>query len=154
MLQIEAAQTGWHRGLAVGRSPGCAQPAVRPRPEAQRALALFLKDELVVDEAALAAAPFGRLVLVDAGPDGVDGVEVAAARILDGEENLPAVRVEPVPSLATAPAAARGRCRGGARRRRSSGCGRRGTQRSAGMSELVRQAELGARPLSPSGLAN
>src|SRR6202035_827 len=57
MLQVEAAQTCFHRGLAVGRGPGCAQTAVAARPKMQRALALFLEDELVIDEAAVAAGP-------------------------------------------------------------------------------------------------
>src|SRR3954447_21916916 len=85
-LQVETAHAGLHRALAVGRGPGRAQPAIGARAEAQRTLALLLEHELVVDEPALAAAPFSRLVLVDARPDRVNGIEVATPKILDGEK--------------------------------------------------------------------
>src|SRR5882724_76378 len=153
MPQVEVAQAALHRGFAVGRGPGCTQSAIGARPEAQCALALFLEDELIVDKVAPAAAPFGGLVLVDPRPDRVDGVEVVAAHILDSEEDLAAVRIEPVPGLAAAVTAACDR-RGGAGLRRSSGgrCG--GMRRSAWPDEFVRQAQVGTRRLAPSRLAN
>src|SRR5262247_3836393 len=88
MQQVEGAQAGLHRGLAVGRGPSRAQPAIGAWPEAQSALALLVEHEFVVDETALAAAPFGRFVLVDARPNRIDRIEVPSANILYDEKNL------------------------------------------------------------------
>src|SRR5947209_1225229 len=112
MQQVEGAQTCLHRGLAVGRGPRRAQPAIGPRLEAQCALALLVKDELVVDEMALAAAPFGRFVLVDTRPYRIDRIQILSANIVHGEKDLTTVRVEAVPSFALAPVGARNRMRG------------------------------------------
>ena len=90
--------------LAVGRGPCRGQPAISARPEMEGALARLLEDELVIDHPALAVAPFGRLVLVDAGPDRVDAVQVATVHILDGEKDLTAVRIKAVPARRPLPA--------------------------------------------------
>src|SRR5438477_13039626 len=97
MLQVEAAQTCFHGGFAVGRGPGCAQPAIGARSKAQGALALFFEREFVIDEVTFTAAPFRRFVLVDPGPDGVHGCDLGAARLLDCEEPLPPGGIKPVP---------------------------------------------------------
>src|SRR5271166_953652 len=149
MLQVEAAQTCFHRRLAVWRSPRRAQTTIRARPEAQGALALFVEQELVIDEMALATGPFRRFVVVDAGPDSVHGRQLVAARLLDGEEHLTAVRVEPVPRLPPAGAAARRPCR-----RRAAGPPGGGVQGPPRMDEFVRQAHFGARRLSPGRFAD
>src|SRR5690348_9128836 len=150
MLQVEAAQAGLHRGLAVGRGPCRGQPAIAARTEMEGALARFLEDKLVIDHPALAAAPFGRLVLVDAGPDRVDAVHIATVHILDGEKDLTAVRIKAVPRSAAA--AARNR-RGGAGGRRRSGPRGCGVDHGARVDQLVGQAQLGARRLAPCRLA-
>src|SRR2546421_11615149 len=97
MLQVDAAKARFHRGLAVGRGPGCAQAAVAARPKMQHALALFLKDELVIGEAAVAAAPFGRFVLVDPRPDGGDSRYFGAVRLPHGAKHLTPARVKSLP---------------------------------------------------------
>src|SRR5260370_120821 len=83
--------------LVLAAGPGCAQPAIGTRPKVQGTLTLFLEHDLVIDEAAFAAAPFRRLVLVDAGPDRIDGRHFGAVRLLDGEKHLSAVGIKSVP---------------------------------------------------------
>src|SRR5207253_9575421 len=97
LRQAGAARTRLHRGFAIGRGPAGAQTAVAARPKMQGALALFLEDEFVIDEAALAMAPFRRFVLVDPGPDGIDSRHFGAVRLLDSEKHLTPVRVKSVP---------------------------------------------------------
>src|SRR5258708_39891647 len=111
-----------HRRLAVGRGPAGAEPAIRARTKAQRAFALLLEDEAVVDEMALAPRPDRRKLIVDARPDRIDRCQVVAMHRFDPEENLAAIRVEPVPDIAK-PARRRGAVAGRARAGR--GCRRR-----------------------------
>src|SRR5437763_12548459 len=91
---------GGHRGLAVGGDPGRGEPAILPRVQAQRALALFLEDEAVLDDAALAPRPGRRVLIVDARADRIDRGQIIALRGLDSEQDLAAVRVEAVPGVA------------------------------------------------------
>src|SRR5207302_9062319 len=89
-----------HRGLAVGGAPACAEAAIRTRAKAQRAFALLLEDKAVVDDMALAPRPDGRKRVVDARTDGVDRGEVVAMHRFDPEQDLAAVRIEPIPDIA------------------------------------------------------
>src|SRR5260370_42640135 len=109
-----------HRGLAVGRDPGGAETAILARAKAQRALAGLLEDKAVVDDAAFAPAPGGRVLVVDARPDGVDRGEVVAMRRFDAEDHLAAIGVEAVPEVAKP-----GRRLGGVGGRSRAGRGRR-----------------------------
>src|SRR5215469_10764764 len=143
MRQVEAAQTRFHRSLAVGRRPGSAEATIGARTKVERALALFLEDKLAVDEATFAPAPFRRFVFVDPGSDRIYSRHVTADAVLDGQKNLAAVRVEPVPRLMRA-----GRATGRRISRRRAACRRRGgLQSRPRMSELLGQAHLRARRL-------
>src|SRR5207244_9224873 len=64
-----------------------------------RALALFLEDEVVIDDPAFAPAPFGRLVAFDPGADGVYRGEPLPVLLFDGDENLPTIGVKPIPGI-------------------------------------------------------
>src|SRR5207302_1629050 len=89
-----------HRGLAVGRDPGRREAAILARMQPQGALALFLEDKGLVDDPALAPRPGGGMLVVDARPDRIDRGQIVAAHGFDPEQNLAAVRVEAVPSVA------------------------------------------------------
>src|SRR5438105_12957956 len=89
-----------HRGLAVGGDPGRGQTAILARVQTQRALALFLEDEAVFDDAALAPRPGCRVLVVDARADRVDRGQIVALHGLDPEQDLAAVRIKPVPGIA------------------------------------------------------
>src|SRR5262252_1811241 len=148
MLEVEVAQPSLHRGLAVGGCPGCAQPAIGARAKTQGTLALFVKYKIIIDEMTPSAAPFRRFVVVNARPDGVNGRELGAVRLLDGEKHLTPIRIKPVPRLTPARPAA---CR--SRRRRTSCCSGSGVP-GPWMDEFVRQAHLGTWRLSPGRLAH
>src|SRR5215469_1014243 len=150
MLEVEAAQAGLHRGLAVGRGPGCTQPAIGARPKTQCALALFLEHKLTIGETAFTTAPLRGFVLIDPGADRVHGANLAAVGVLDREEHLAPVGIKPVPRLArTGSAAAHP-----ARRRRASHRRGGGVQSGSRMDELVWQPHLAARRFSPGRFAN
>src|SRR5439155_27212784 len=84
----------------VGRAPACGEPAIRARAKAQRAFALLLEDEAVVDDTTLAPRPDGRKRVVNARPDGVDRGEVVAMHRFDPKQDLAAVWIKPVPDIA------------------------------------------------------
>src|SRR5437764_12287173 len=91
-----------HRGLAVGREPGRAEPAILPRAQPNRALARLLEHEGVFVDLALAAGPGGGMLVVDARTDRVDRGQVVAARRFDPEQDFPPVRVKAIPGVADA----------------------------------------------------
>src|SRR5947199_6877591 len=88
-----------HRGLAVGREPGDAEPAILTRPQPDRALARLLEHEGLVFDMALAPGPGRGMLVVDAWADRVDGGQIVAARRFDAEQDFPAVGVKPVPGI-------------------------------------------------------
>src|SRR5689334_13573073 len=89
-----------HRGLAIRRDPGRGQAAILARMQTQRALALFLEDEAVFDDAALTPRPSRRVLVVDARADRIDRRQVVTLDGLDPEQDLAAVRIKPVPGVA------------------------------------------------------
>src|SRR5262252_6513205 len=89
-----------HRSPAISRDPGRGQTAVLAWVQPQRALALFLKDEAVLNDAALAPRPGCRVFVVDARADRVDRAQIVAAHGFDPEQHFAAVRVEAVPDVA------------------------------------------------------
>ena len=101
--------------------------------KAERALALFLEDEVVIDDPAFAPAPFGGLVAFDPGADGVHRSEPLPVLLFDGDENLPAIGVKPVPGIVHRPRATGGSSGpGAADRRRCGGRCRQWTEKLVG----------------------
>src|SRR5258708_2551832 len=89
-----------HRGLAVGGDPRRRQAAILARMQPQRALALFLEDEAVLDDAALAPRPCRRMLVVDTRADRIDRGQIIAMHRLNPKQDLAAVRIKPVPGIA------------------------------------------------------
>src|SRR5437899_12269611 len=101
MLRVDPPHTGRHRALAVRRDPNCFQSSIGARVKTERALALFFEDEVVLDDPALAPAPFGGLVPFDPGADSVYRGEPLPVQLFDGDENISAIMLDPIPGIVT-----------------------------------------------------